>query len=357
MRRSRARQVVRGAPGFGLVEALVGVVIALITVIGVHRVVIASESTRRGAQSDADAQQTAQFALARMTFDLANAGAGIATAARALSSCPVTADFTAMTRPIAVVITDGGAVDTPDSVVVRYAVAGAMALPARFAAPAPSGGSFVLRAPLGIAPDDQLIASDRRGRCTRATVTGVRVLGSGTVDVQHDIVAVDMPADAIAVNLGTVSRVVATRYDVAGGSLRTTDLAGGDAPNPLISNVVNLKVQYGIDTDGDGALDTWVAATAAGGSGDWSSDSVLRAPAGTLARIKALRVGIIVRGEQFDRAATGALNWVLFDCEAADKRSCPGRIAGSIPGAARGGWHYRTYETVVPLRNVMWQRP
>ena len=356
MHRSRTREASDDAAGFGLVEVLVGIVIALITVIGVHRVVITSESTRRAAQSDADAQQTAQFALARMTFDLANAGAGIVTSARALSSCPVSGDFSTMTRPIAVVITDGGAADAPDSVVVRYAVSNATALPARFAAAAPSGASFVLRTPLGVAPAEQIVASNRRGGCVRATVTAVRALGAGTVDVQHDIVAVDMPADAVAVNLGAAPRVVATRYDVSGGTLRTTDLAGGDVPNPLISNVINLKIQYGIDADGDGALDTWVAATSAGAFGDWSADGVLQAPIETLARIKALRVGIIVRGEQFDRAATSAFDWVLFDCEAADKRSCPGRIAGSIPGTARGGWHYRAYETVIPLRNLIWQR-
>ena len=356
MHRSRTREAFGGAGGFGLVEVLVGVVIALITVIGVHRVVISSESTRRAAQSDADAQQTAQFALARMTFDLANAGAGIVTGARALAVCPVSSDFSTMTRPVSVVITEGGAADAPDSVVVRYAVGTAIALPARFAAAAPSGASFVLRAPLGIAPADQLVASDRRGGCARATVSAVRALGAGTVDVQHDIVAIGMPVDAAIVNLGAASRVVATRYDVSGGTLRTTDIAGGDVPNPLISNVVNLKVQYGIDADGDGALDTWVTATSAGGSGDWSADGVLRAPVETLARVKALRVGIIVRGEQFDRAATGTFEWVLFDCDATDKRSCPGRIAGSIPGTARGGWHYRSYETVIPLRNVIWQR-
>jgi type IV pilus assembly protein PilW len=169
-------------------------------------------------------------------------------------------------------------------------------------------------------------------------------------------VAADMPADAIALDIGSASRTVATRYDVAAGTLRTTDLQGGDAPNPLVSNVVNFKVQYGLDTDGDGVLDTWVEATAASGAGDWSSNAVLRASAESLARIKALRVGLIVRGEQFDRAATRSFDWVMFDCDAADKRNCPGRLAGSIAASARGGWHHRVYETVIPLRNLLWNR-
>ena len=54
-------------------------------------------------------------------------------------------------------------------------------------------------------------------------------------------------------------------YDVASGTLRSTDRANGDAPSPLVSNVVNLKFQYGIDSDGDGMLDTWVRAEPPGG--------------------------------------------------------------------------------------------
>ncbi|MEP6679766.1 MAG: hypothetical protein ABJB78_10740, partial [Betaproteobacteria bacterium] len=259
------------APGFGLVEVMVGVTVAIFIVLAIHRVVIASEATRRNAQSDADAQQVAQFALSRLAFDLANAGAGIVTAARMLDGCPVTADFSAMTRPIAVVISDGGSADAPDSVVVRYAVGMSGVLPARFAAAAPSGAPFALRVVAGFTTGAQIIVSDRRGNCARATVTATRGPATGTLDVDHDIVAVDMPGDAAALDLGSAARTVATRYDVAAGTLRTTDLQGGDAPNPLISSVVNFKLQYGLDTSGDGAIDTWAAATYASGAGDWSS--------------------------------------------------------------------------------------
>lgn len=354
MSRQRRAGTGRSSAGFGLIELMVGVVIALLTMLAVHRVVIASETTRRSAQSDAEAQQIAQFALARLSFDVANAGAGIVTAARALAACPATGDFTAMTRPIAAIITSGGAPDVPDSVVVRYAVGNATVLPARFAAAAPSGASFALRTTMGFAAGDQIIISDRRGACARTTVTATRGPAGGTLTVNHDIVAAEMPSDAIALDIGSASRTVATRYDVSAGTLRATDLQGGDAPNPLVSNVVNFKVQYGLDTNGDGALDTWAEATTAGGAGDWSPNAVLRATAESLARVKALRVGIIVRGEQFDRAATRSFDWVLFDCEGVDKSTCPGRLAGSIAASARGGWHYRVYETVIPSRNLIW---
>ena len=341
--------------GTGLVELMVGIVIALSAIVGAYRVLIASETTRRVAQSDAEAQQAAQFALARLAFDAANAGAGIVSAAALLDACPVTADVAAMTRPVSVLVTDGGAPDAPDSLVVRYAIGGAIAFPVYLAAPAPSGASFLLRTTSGIAPGDHLIATDRRGACVHTTATATSGPAPGLLDVVHDIVAIDLPAGAAVVNLGPSPRVVATRFDVVGAVLRTTDVAGGDAPNPLASNIVNLKLQYGLDTDGDGVLDTWTPAVA-GAVGDWSTAAVARAGAATLGRIKALRVGIVVRGEYAERTAAQPYDWVLFDCDAADKRLCPGRLAGTIPARTTAGHRYRTYETVIPLRNLFWNR-
>ena len=351
MARRHAR---RASAGASLVEVMVGVVVALVSLLAVHRVFVASETTRYHAQSDGDAQQAALFALARLSFDVANAGAGLAPAAAWLATCPVTADMTAITRPLAVMVTDGGAVDTPDSVVVRYAVANRAAAPVTLVAAAPSGAPFLVDSPLAFAAGDQAIAIDGAGVCARTVVGTVRIAAPGVAEIAHDIIASAMPAGARVVNLGPAERVVATRYDISAGVLRTTDLNGGDAPNPLASNVVNLKMQYGVDTDGDGALDAWLPATDAGGAGNWSPAAMLAAPAATLAKIRALRVGIIVRGEQFDRTATHPFDWVLFDCAAADKRACPGRLTGTIAASSRGGWHYRVYETVIPLRNQIW---
>jgi Type IV Pilus-assembly protein W len=116
-------------------------------------------------------------------------------------------------------------------------------------------------------------------------------------------------------------------------------------------NVVNLKFQYGVDVDGDGTLDTWVPARDASGAGNWTASTLLTAPIDTLRRVKAIRVGLIVRSEFQDRTVRDGFRWALFDCAATDKTTCPGRLAGFIPAPAAGGWRYRVYETVVPLRN------
>ena len=77
-------------------------------------------------------------------------------------------------------------------------------------------------------------------------------------------------------------------------------------PNPLASNIVNLKFQYGLDTNNDGFIDTWACAT-----GAWAPQNLLGATYPTLAQIKAIRVGIVVQSEQFDRDV-GDFAWTLF---------------------------------------------
>jgi hypothetical protein len=47
---------------------------------------------------------------------------------------------------------------------------------------------------------------------------------------------------------------------------------------------------------------------------------------------------------------------VLFDCELANKSACPGRLEGTIPATVGGAYRYRIMETVVPVRNALWNR-
>jgi hypothetical protein len=126
-----------------------------------------------------------------------------------------------------------------------------------------------------------------------------------------------------------------------------------------------MKVEYGIDSNLDqkGLLDTWVQASAAG----WDPVALLPATVTKINQIKAVRIGIIVQSEQFDKNlagftggdyVNGDYNWVLFDCADVNKANCPGRLTGSVPASASppGNWRFRKYETVIPLRNEIWNK-
>lgn len=349
------RQADRRQAGAGLVDVMVGVTVALFAVLVIYVVVAGSDKFRQDAQSAGDAQQTGLFILSRLAFDIANAGSGFAAAAKAMSSCPASASIVDTLRPVAILITDGGRDDIADNIVIRYGVSTAIGAAVPFAADAAPGGNFLIQSPHGFAIGDRVIAVGRNGDCAAADVTGLSVPAAGIVEIAHAPLAATFPASSWLLNLGATKDVQIIRYDVVNGVLRTTDLLGGDAPNPLASNVVNLKLQYGIDRDGDGMLDTWVPAKP-GPSGDWSAATLLAAPADMLRRIKAIRLGLIVRSDFLDNSIKSAFAWTLFDCDASDKSTCPGRLSGVIAASTGGGYRYRIHETIVPLRNQIWNR-
>ena len=347
--RARMRRMARGVT---LVDVLVGLVMAMFTIVVVQQCFVVGQAVRHGAAAAADAHGTAAFALQALAVAAANAGAGIAQAGAGFDGCPATADAATTLRPVSIVITDGGRADRPDTLVVRQSFAPA-ALPARLVDAAAAGAVFRVEAVDGFAVGDRLIATSRTGTCVVADITGITPLAAGVVEIAHSPVTTDLPATSVVLDLGPAARAAVARYDVVAGTLRSTDLGNDDAPNPLVSNIANLKFQYGIDSDGDGVLDTWTSADAAGA---WNAAGVLAAPRATLDRIKALRIGIIARTEHVDRTHTNDFHWVLFDCERDDKSTCPGRLAGTIAAGAGGGYRYRVLETVVPLRNVIWNR-
>jgi len=341
--------------GAGLVDVMVGVTAALFAVLVIYVVVAQSDRFRHDAQSAADAQQTGLFALSRLSFDIGNAGNGFAAAAKAMSTCPASGNVVDTLRPVAILITDSGRDDIADGVVIRYGASSAITGAVPFAQPVGAGESFFVHAPFAFAVGDRVIAVGRNGDCAAADVTASSVAAPGVVEIAHTPPTAALPSTAWLVDLGARKDAQIIRYDIVADVLRTTDLLGGDAPNPLAANIVNLKLEYGIDADGDGMLDTWVAAKP-GPLGDWSAAALLVAPADTLRRIKAIRIGLIVRSEFLDRDIKTAFPWVLFDCEATDKSSCPGRLSGAIAVTSNGGYRYRMHETVVPLRNLIWNR-
>lgn len=343
----------RRGRGVTLIDVLVALAVAMLTMVLVYATFTFVQSARRAAASAGDLQANGAFALSTLAIHVANAGAGLAAASRWLDTCPAGADIATTLRPVYVLIADGGAPDRPDSLVVRQSLARTGGVTAAFVADALPASPFRIAAVDGYAAGDRVVAISRTGECASTTVTTVANPSPGVLDVGHAPIEVTLPVTSVLLNLGAATRAAALRLDVAGGSLRSTDLTNGDAPNPLVANLVNMKFQYGVDSDGDGALDAWVVAAE---PGLWDAATLMVAPRDTLDRIQAIRIGVIVRSERTERAQTRAYHWVLFDCELDDKTACPGRLEGTIAAAPGGGYRYRAYETVVPLRNSRWNR-
>jgi type IV pilus assembly protein PilW len=376
--------------GFSLIDIMVGIVIALVAMLVVYQVFAVGEQFKRNTTSIGEAQVNGLLASFALGLQLANSGNALALAAQDLISCEdhaltepdLTKRFAKSWRPLPILVFDSGSPDTPDSFLVSYSTS------TNIVAPAPvidaSKGNYVVQSPNGFHSktsgdlwDDLIVAIERTpnatvpGKCVAARVTNVvpsanPACTSAQGCVELTVTGAPLNPSYSVFNIGAAEDVQKIAYEVvqegtskpcapttpptpcALRSTRLVDNTGALAAvtNPLASNIVNLKVQYGIDTDSDGLLDDWVPAT-----GQWAPDVMTQAGVAKINQIKAVRIGVIVRSDQFDKNFTQDVPWSMFD--GANKiTGTPFKQSVSPPG----NWRYRVYETVVPLRNEIWNK-
>jgi type IV pilus assembly protein PilW len=349
----------RRANGFSLIEIMVGVVIGLIAVLVVYQVFAAAEGIKRNTTSVGDAQQNGLLSSFILGIELANAGNGVASAARDLGACPGGGTFATTWRPVPVVIQPGSDASHPDTFMVNYSVSNSVIAPAPFTANAAANASYLVQSPTGFQVNDMIVAvggAPASAGCAASKVTAVTVPDvNGVVTVSHTDpgVAATFGNASSLFNMGPLTGSQKVRYDVdtTSNTLRSTSLLKTDGtpnddtsppPNPMASNVVNMKLQYGVDSDGSGTI-VWFD----GNTSPWTPNELLSTTDGNtlinqLKTLKAIRIGIVVKGEQWDKEA-GDWNWSLFG----------GAYSGTFV-AASGNYRYRTYETIIPIRNELW---
>jgi type IV pilus assembly protein PilW len=378
--------------GFGLVEMMVGVVIGMIAVLVIFQVYNVAEGFKRNTTAAGTAQQTGLYSAFALGMEIGNAGTGLNAAATDLQWCAPPAPLTGNVKdlggtylPIPVLIADGGAGNS-DSFAVNYSVASTLVTSVPFTANAGLAQAYHVQSPGGFHPGDLVVGIQTPGtygtplnpNCAASTVTAVSAPdANGIVTLTQTGTNLNFTTVSLLFNLGPCNRTQKVQYSVNNAVLLSTpllnpsngNLANCGQPavvpaNPVASNVLIMKAQYGINTSGSKQqeLDTWVQATVGGG---WDPATVLSAPVTTINAIKAVRIGIIIQSEQFDKNLAGFTggnynngdyNWVLFDCPAVNKATCPGRLTGTVPATVNppGNWRFRKYETVIPLRNVIW---
>ena len=364
--------------GFSLIDIMVGIVIALVAMLVIFQVFVVGEQFKRNTTSIGEAQVNGLLASFALGLQLANSGNALAVAAQDLAVCEdqvaepdLTKRFAKSWRPLPILVFDSGVAATPDSFIVNYSTTTTIVVPALVIAK-PANNIYVVQSPNGFHPiagekrEDLIVAIQNTpfgatGPCAAAKVTAVTpsttaacMAAQGCVELTFTP-AVNGPAPYSVFNMGAADDAQKIRYDIdtTKNVLRSTLLIDQQgqlanplpAPNPLASNIVNLKAQYGIDTDGDGLRDAWVNAT-----GAWAPSVLLdgATPISKLNQIKAVRIGVIVQSEQFDKNFTQDVPWSMFD----------GAVSGTFTQSVSppGNWRYRVYETVIPLRNEIWNK-
>lgn len=371
---------IRSMLGMSLVEILAAMLIGLIGMTIIMQVFSLSEGRNRTTGGTSDAQITGNLAMFTLDRELRSAGYGMITGDSNMLGCTTvaydstrgTADFNFTMAPV--VINDGAG-GAPDQMTVIYGDSPQAIDGAAFSA----GANPVDNYPLGNAAGIQLgavaVAADPGAgvNCGMVEVTG---FAAGAVNnVEHTSGGVytytnefgfpvtvtatrNKPGGlnvggaftdaALLFNLGRSPTVVTYLVNNSRLESRTLvpyvaaqDLDGDDLSEAEIADgVVQFQAQYGKDTNADRIVDTWDQTTPAT-EADWL-------------QVQAVRFAVLVRSKQFERDPVTAVVPTWYG-GAYTMTNLDG-TADSNPGDANDWRHYRyrNYQTVVPLRNMIW---
>ncbi|SEJ96844.1 type IV pilus assembly protein PilW [Variovorax sp. OK212] len=356
---------------------MVGMAVGLVVMVIIYQVISTYEGVKRTTTSGADTQQNGIFSLSTIERDIRAAGWGMPTAD--VMSCATyftyisdgTTSSSVPNFPNAPVrIIDGGSTaGASDRITVLWGssvranvrnalLQNVVANPTGTAASNLQPTTKVALSSTG----GFVWLTDDIGNCvlTRVTGTAVNAASPDSVILSHDPATgtatqpvYNPPAGYMTTNgwpstystnprifdLGTLTQ---RTYSVISGSLMSKDYFSSIEQAQLANNVVSLKAQYGISDAGSQVVNSWVSATAG-----WAAPSVA-----DIKRIKAIRLAVVVRSPLKERLAAGA---TVCDITTAAPVSWPGGPAVDLSNDPDWRcYRYRTFQTVVPLRNVLW---
>lgn len=342
--------------GVTLVELLVGMTIGLLSVVIITQVMAVSEEQKRTTSSGSDAQVNGALALSSLQREIRMAGYGLSGAAFA-TGCQIAGKFKGadiapatswMLAPIQITQgTDGG----PDSIRVMRSNARDFALPLLVAEEhKKSDTAFVMRnivTGAARAGDLMLVVppDPAANWCTLFAANPApsdRSIGhlagaGGDWNSAPDQSAFPgtYPPGSVVINTGSF---VNDLYSIVGSQLRRTSFVSAtntwSDPEPMFSQIVDLQAVYG--KGANGVVTDWND-TDPKSAAEWQS-------------VLAVRIALVARSAQFEKTeVTNAAPTWTFDGKTTQQ------FALDKTDADWKHYRYKVYETVVPLRNVLWQ--
>ncbi len=375
--------------GFSLIELMVALVIGLVLTLAISNMVSRQEGVRRGLTSSSDITGNTAFAAYSLDRELRSAGSGfsqsvatnygcILRASRdsaqilpALAALPGAFASVPQTYRLAPVVVYAGAGAGGSDVIAVASGASALSESALPVSPkSTAAGLLLVPNTAGVRAGDLAIVAEASLDCMLQQVSAGFTGGASqslTFGGQYaanvingrSLTSFSRSGNAYVSVLGNVSgnqpRLLLFGIG-ANDTLFSYDLLkldGRDAPIPVTDGVVDMRVLYGVDmvrTTTPRQVTQWVAP-----SGDrWGAAALVNAgnsaAQADLSHVIALRVGLILRGNQLEKNAVTPEKLQLFESLGADLTQ-----TYTVPADNRR-MRYRTVEFVVPLRNARWSR-
>jgi type IV pilus assembly protein PilW len=342
--------------GFGIVEVMVAMLIALLGMIVIFQVFAISESVNRTAVTGSDAQQNGAYALYMLEQEIRQAGWGF-NSSQALG-CSVIAYNATMGGPpaaltpgapagtytLAPVLINAGPGNGSDSLEVNYGNPNLLVTPvALYQNQGTLTDPFVVANRYGFNVGDLILAVEANKSCTLAQATSLPAAQSTTINrVVSGAYPYNKPGgsgilyttNGYLLDFGAApTRDV---FSVFNSQLTVIATLSSATRQVVADNIVQLKAQYGHDTDGDGIVDTY--------------DTVAPTNAAAWNQLLAVRVGIVARSAQPEKpsgAGPGCNTTTV----------APTWSGGNFDLSANATWQcyrYKVFETVIPVKNIIW---
>ncbi|HTS54531.1 MAG TPA: PilW family protein [Burkholderiales bacterium] len=347
--------------GFGIVEVMVAMLIALVGMIVIFQIFEISESYNRTAVSGSDAQQNGAYSLYLLQQEIRQAGWGFNNT-QALG-CSVLAYNATLGGPPAlltpgvapayvlapVVINPAAAANASDALEVNYGNQNLLVAPVQvYQNQGVATDPFVLANRYGFAVGDLILASEPGKSCTLGQISSLPAAPSTTVNrASGGAYPFNQPGGAGVVyttngylfDLGPAP--VRDVFTVVNDQLTVVPTLTSNTQQVVADNIVQMRAQYGKDTSNppDGIVDIY--------------DNVLPASAAAWNAVLTVRIGLVARSAQPEKPTGGAA--ACNTTTAAPTWS--GSATAPFDLTANANWQcyrYKVFETVIPVKNILW---
>lgn len=357
----------RHLAGFTLIELMVGLALGLLTTLIIAQVMVNYESQKRTTTNGGDAQTNGALAIYALQQDIQQAGYGLINDPTVIG-CAITGSFngTALVPTITasltlapVVITTGA---TTDRVRVMSSDKANYSVPTKLtSAHAQADTSFIVQSSNGASDTDLMIAvpdnlatgcsifAVKSDASTTVTSTTIPHVADSGWNQANTFPAGGFSSGSQLINLGkTLYRDYAIGTD--GLTLTevnaTTGLGGGNpVTRTLFPQVVVMKALYGKGKAVPGVIDTYDAVPPANNA-EWQ-------------QVLGIRLVLVVRSGLYEKGnvTTTAPVWRVGATIAVTGATPCGAdkcLTLTMPGADWQHYRYKVFDTVIPLRNMLW---
>ncbi|MBK5104153.1 MAG: PilW family protein [Burkholderiales bacterium] len=350
-------------------EIMVGLAIGMLAMVIIIQVISVFEAQRRTTAGTADAQTNGGIALFNIGRELQLAGYPLVPVTASPLECATlsingAADATVPNRlsPVAIVddVVGAGVNASPsDTLTLRYGTGGMGGVPTQplttYIASA-AQGPVSLKSTFGCNEGDMALITSGTS-CDLTSVRGPTTDPVGPAPTLTEITLANIPSATTESNLACMGTWTEVTYGVDNGNLVRTVVNnfGAGSTNPVVAGIVNLQVQYGVSaTANSNEVTQWVDAS----GGTWGAPTVANRN-----RIKSLRIAVVARNAKTEPSV------VTSACSSINTPAPTGLCAweGSALSPAPtidlsagdpnwGRYRYRVFETIIPLRNMIWSK-